>query len=52
MAHLKKIDSARTVIMVQVENEAGTWGAIRDYDTAAAMMGINDIHKRITKPKQ
>ena len=32
MAHLKKIDSARrTVIMVQVENEVGTYGVARDY---------------------
>src|SRR5215831_14814271 len=35
MRHLKKIDPQRTVIMVQVENEAGTWGAIRDYSPAA-----------------
>jgi beta-galactosidase GanA len=35
MRHLKKTDAQRTVIMVQVENEAGTWGAIRDYSPAA-----------------
>src|SRR5215831_14093430 len=35
MRHLKKIDPQHTVIMVQVENEAGTWGAIRDYSPAA-----------------
>jgi len=35
MRHLKKIDPQRTVIMVQVENEAGTWGAIRDHSPAA-----------------
>ena len=35
MRHLKKFDAQRTVIMVQVENEPGTWGAIRDYSPAA-----------------
>lgn len=35
MRHLKKTDPQHTVIMVQVENEAGTWGAIRDYSPAA-----------------
>jgi beta-galactosidase GanA len=35
MRHLKKIDGQRTVIMVQVENEAGTWGAVRDYSPLA-----------------
>jgi len=32
MNHLKKIDGAqRTVIMVQVENEVGTYGTVRDF---------------------
>jgi len=36
MAHLEAIDGKqRTVIMVQVENEAGTLGAERDHSTAA-----------------
>jgi hypothetical protein len=35
MRHLKKVDRQRTVIMVQVENEPGTWGAVRDYSEAA-----------------
>jgi beta-galactosidase GanA len=35
MRHLKKTDPQHTVIMVQVENEAGSWGAIRDYSPAA-----------------
>ncbi|KQM66313.1 hypothetical protein ASE65_14685 [Sphingomonas sp. Leaf16] len=36
MAHLKAIDAARgTVIMVQVQNEAGTLGADRDHSPAA-----------------
>src|SRR5262249_42777459 len=35
LGHLKKTDPRHTVIMVQVENEAGTWGAVRDYSPAA-----------------
>jgi beta-galactosidase GanA len=35
MRHLKEADQERTVIMVQVENEPGTWGSVRDYSTAA-----------------
>lgn len=36
MTHLKQIDGQRhTVIMVQVENEAGTFGTDRDYSPAA-----------------
>lgn len=35
MTHLKKVDEKNTVIMVQVQNEAGTWGADRDYSAMA-----------------
>lgn len=35
MAHLKAVDGRRTVVMVQVENEAGTLGADRDHSPAA-----------------
>ncbi|MDP9002270.1 MAG: DUF5597 domain-containing protein [Myxococcota bacterium] len=35
MRHLKSVDRQRTVLMVQVENEAGTWGTVRDYSPAA-----------------
>jgi len=35
MRHLKMADQRRTVIMVQVENEPGTWGSVRDYSPAA-----------------
>ena len=35
MRHLKKTDPQHTVILVQVENESGTWGAVRDYSPAA-----------------
>jgi hypothetical protein len=35
MRHLREADPQRTVLMVQVENEAGTWGTLRDHSPAA-----------------
>ena len=35
MQHLKDADPQHTVIMVQVENEPGTWGSVRDYSPQA-----------------
>jgi beta-galactosidase GanA len=35
MRHLKAADPERTVLMVQVENETGTWGTLRDYSAEA-----------------
>jgi hypothetical protein len=35
MHHLKDADSQHTVLMVQVENEPGTWNGIRDYSPDA-----------------
>ena len=35
MRHLKSSDPRRTVIMVQVENEAGAYGSVRDYSPDA-----------------
>jgi hypothetical protein len=35
MRHLKDVDPRHTVIMVQVENEPGSWGSVRDYSPVA-----------------
>jgi hypothetical protein len=35
MRHLKQADPQYTVIMVQVENEPGSWDTVRDYSPAA-----------------
>ena len=35
MRHLQTVDAEHTVIMIQVENETGTYGAVRDYSPAA-----------------
>jgi len=35
LRHLREVDAQRTVIMVQVENETGTYGAVRDFSPLA-----------------
>lgn len=35
MRHLKRVDAQRTVIMVQPENEPGTYGSARDFSSLA-----------------
>jgi beta-galactosidase GanA len=35
MRHLREVDAQRTVILVQVQNEPGTYGSARDYGAAA-----------------
>jgi beta-galactosidase GanA len=35
MRHLKQVDEERTVILVQVQNEPGTYGSVRDYSPTA-----------------
>ena len=35
MKHLKEADTQHTVLMVQVENESGSWGSVRDYSPLA-----------------
>ena len=44
MAHLKKIDEKdRTVLMVQVENEVGTFGLVRDFGKRAQALFEQDV---------
>ena len=38
MKHLKAVDPQHTVIMVQVENEVGSRGSVRDYSAAATRL--------------
>ena len=39
MRHLRETDGARrTVIMVQVENETGTYGSVRDFGAEAEVL--------------
>lgn len=43
MTHLKKIDKKHTVIMVQVQNEPGTYGAARDYSKSANTLFNSEV---------
>jgi hypothetical protein len=49
MHHLKMADSERTVLMVQVENETGTWGALRDYSPAANRLFAASVPAEVLK---
>ena len=54
MRHLKAADPERTVVIVQVENEAGTWGTLRDYSPEAQKLFAGpvppDVLKAMGKP--
>jgi beta-galactosidase GanA len=43
MRHLKSIDARHTVIMVQVENEPGSWGSVRDFSPAAQKLFMEPV---------
>src|ERR1017187_1107028 len=49
MRHLKQADSERTVLMVQVENETGTYGSVRDYCPAANKLFDGPVPPEILK---
>ncbi len=49
MQHLKAADPERTVLMVQVENETGTWGALRDYSPAAEKLFAGPVPADVLK---
>jgi beta-galactosidase GanA len=49
MRHLKAADPERTVIVVQVENEAGTWGTLRDYSPEAQKLFDGPVPAEVLK---
>ena len=49
MKHLKEVDGERTVLMVQVENETGTWGAMRDYSPEAEKLFAGPVPAEVLK---
>jgi len=51
MGHLKQVDPQHTVIMVQVENESGAWGSIRDYSPAAQKLFEGPVPAEMLKPE-
>src|SRR6185369_1158780 len=43
MRHLKSVDDQHTVIMMQVQNEPGTYGSVRDYSPAAEKLFAGQV---------
>src|SRR6185312_13297471 len=51
MHHLKAADQQHTVIMVQVENESGSWGSVRDYSPEAQKLFEGSVPSQMLKPE-
>jgi hypothetical protein len=51
MGYLKKSDPQHTVIMVQVENEPGAWGSVRDYSAEAQKLFEGQVPPELFKPE-
>ena len=49
MRHLKQADPQRTVLMVQVENEAGVWGGVRDYGSEAEKAFAGPVPQKLVE---
>jgi hypothetical protein len=49
MRHLKAADPQHTVIMVQVENETGTYGSARDYSPQAQRLFDGPVPRQLTR---
>ena len=50
MSHIRSHDPVHTVILVQVENESGAWGSIRDYSPAAQAVFEQPVPTELLKP--
>jgi hypothetical protein len=51
MKYLKKADPQHTVLMVQVENEPGAWGSVRDYSAEAQKLFEGQVPVELLKPE-
>lgn len=49
MTHIREIDSARTVIMMQVENETGGYGLVRDHSAAGEALFQAQVPEKLVK---
>jgi len=49
MRHLKSADTRHTVIMVQVENEPGSWGSVRDFSPEAQKLFTGPVPAELLK---
>ena len=50
MQYLKDNDPCHTVIMVQVQNEPGAWGSVRDYSQAAGKLFKQQVPAALLTP--
>ncbi|HEY4110844.1 DUF5597 domain-containing protein [Puia sp.] len=50
MHHLKMADAKHTVIMVQIENESGSWGSVRDYSSQAQKLFEGPVPAQLLQP--
>ena len=50
MKYLKKADEPHTVIMMQVENEPGSWGSVRDYSPLAQKLFDGAVPAELLNP--
>lgn len=51
MRHLKQADAQHIVIMVQVENESGSWDSMRDYSPLAQKLFEGPVPAELLKPE-
>lgn len=51
MSYLKKADPHYTVLMVQVQNEPGSWGSVRDFSSAAQKLFEGQVPAELLKPE-
>lgn len=49
MMHLKQADPQNTVIVVQPENESGTYGSVRDYSPAAEALFAGQVPAKLLR---
>ncbi len=51
MSYLKKVDQQFTVLMLQVQNEPGSWGSVRDFSPAAQKLFEGQVPTELLKPE-
>jgi hypothetical protein len=51
MKYLKEADPLHTVLMVQVQNEPGAWGSVRDYSANAQKLFEGQVPAELIKPE-
>ncbi len=51
MRYLRNTDEQHTIIMVQVENEPGSWGSVRDYSARAQKLFEQPVPSELLKPE-